>query len=199
MAVAGILLFAGFIHRTYPLKLLALAGLLVSAAVIAYSLRGQRYSRAFALDRYTRKTLLYSLAGLILGGVLALLTRRSFDLSFFPVRISGVALVAPLVGAAEELIFRGYIQGHVRPVGKIFAIVYASSVHTCYKLLVILSLSLPLQFDFFFLIFWTFIGGLIFGALRELSDSSLPPLLAHALFDVVLYGGMVASPAWVWS
>jgi membrane protease YdiL (CAAX protease family) len=78
-------------------------------------------------------------------------------------------------------------------------VVYASTVHTCYKLLVILSLSVPLQFDFFFLVAWTFVGGILFGSLRELSGSTLPPVIAHAVFDVVLYGGLATVPVWVWT
>jgi membrane protease YdiL (CAAX protease family) len=78
-------------------------------------------------------------------------------------------------------------------------VVYASAVHTSYKLLVILTLSVPLQFDFFFLVFWTFVGGLLFGALREFSQSSLPAMMAHAVFDVVVYGGLATLPVWVWT
>ena len=64
-----------------------------------------------------------------------------------------MALVAPLVGAIEELIFRGYIQGQLLAGGKFFSILFASAFHTSYKLLLILTLAVPLQFDFFFLIF----------------------------------------------
>lgn len=199
MAVLGILLFAGFIHQAFPLLLLAIAGLTLAGAAIAYSIRGQAIAEAFALNRFDQKVLLYGLLAIAVGVLLAILTRNSFDISLFPVRITTVALVAPLVGAAEELIFRGYIQGHLHPIGRSFSVVYASTVHTSYKLLVILSLSIPLQFDFFFLVLWTFVGGLIFGILRELSRSTLPPMIAHAVFDVVLYGGLATSPVWVWT
>ena len=135
---------------------------------------------------------------LILGVGLGWLTRATFDLTPFPESISRFAFIAPLIGATEELIFRGFIQGYLRPVGRIFSIVYTSTVHTCYKLLVILSLDIPLQFDFFFLVLWTFVGGLAFGVLREGSRSSLPSLTAHALFDIVLYGSYAVAPVWVW-
>lgn len=199
VAVLGILLFAAFIHQPFPKLLLALSGLAGAAAMMAYSIRGLSIPEAFAVDRIHRKVLLYFLPGLALGILLGILTRNRFDLPLFPVRITGVALVAPLVGVIEELIFRGYIQGHLHPIGKVFSVLYAATVHTSYKLLVILSLSKPLEFDFFFLVFWTFTGGLLFGTLRELSDSSLPPALAHAVFDVMLYGGFASAPFWVWT
>jgi len=199
LAVLGILLFAAFIHRAFPMLLLAILGLAGAGAVIAYSIREQAIAEAFALDRLSRKVLLYCLPAILLGVILGVLVRNSYDISLFPERITGVALVAPLVGAFEELIFRGYIQGHLHPIGRSFAVVYASTVHTTYKLLVILTLSIPLQFDFFFLVFWTFAGGILFGILRELSGSTLPPMIAHAAFDVILYGGLATIPVWVWT
>jgi membrane protease YdiL (CAAX protease family) len=199
LAVLSILIFASAIHKSFPVKLIALLGLTGTALIIAFSTRKQGALELFGLDRIRKKTLFYVLPAVGLGILLGILSRNSFDISLFPARITGVALVAPMVGAVEELIFRGYIQGHLRPIGKVFSIIYASAVHTCYKLLVILSLSIPLQFDFFYLVLWTFLGGLLFGSLKELSRSSLPPVIAHAVFDVVLYGGLATFPAWVWA
>lgn len=139
------------------------------------------------------------LPAIALGTILGILTRNRFELTLIPEGFTGVAFVAPLVGTMEELVFRGYLQGQLRPIGKVFSIICASAFHTSYKLLVILSLVIPLQFDFFFLIFWTFVGGMLFGILRELSNSTLPPVIAHAVFDVILYGGLATAPVWVWS
>ncbi len=154
---------------------------------------------AFGIGRLNRRILLYTLPAVLLGVLLGIFTRNRFELTLIPAGFAGVVFVAPLIGAFEEVVFRGYIQGQLRPVGMIFSIVSASSVHTCYKLLVILTLAIPLQFDFFFLIFWTFVGGLLFGTLRELSGSAIPPIIAHAVFDIVLYGGLATAPVWVWS
>lgn len=199
LSTTGILLFAGFIHHPFPLKLPAFAGLALSAMLIGYSSRHMTFQEAFGLGQINRRILLYTIPALILGLVLGILTRMRFELSLVPAGFKGIVLVAPMIGAVEEFIFRGYIQGHLRPIGKIFSIVTASSIHTCYKLLVILTLAVPLQFDFFFLIVWTFIGGLLFGILKELSGSTITPILAHAIFDIVLYGGMATAPVWVWS
>jgi len=199
LSFAGILLFAGFIHHPFPHILLAIVGLAGTAAMIGLSTRNIAVLEIFGIQSLSGKILLYILPAIVLGLTLGILTRNRFELTLIPAGFTGVALVAPLVGAVEELIFRGYLQGQLRPTGKIFSIICASAFHTCYKLLVILSLALPLQFDFFFLIFWTFIGGMLFGTLRELSKSTLPPVIAHAVYDVILYGGLAAAPVWVWS
>jgi membrane protease YdiL (CAAX protease family) len=199
LVLLGTLIFAAFIHQTFPLILIAVGGLAGTAAVIAFSTRDVMLREAFGIGLLNRKLLPYMLVAVGLGLLLGLFTRNRFELTLIPAGFTGIALVAPLVGTAEELVFRGYIQGHLRPVGKAFSILIASTAHTCYKLLVILSLAIPLQFDFFFLIFWTFIGGLLFGTLRELSGNTIPPVIAHAVFDIVLYGTLATAPVWVWS
>ena len=199
LTLTGILIFAGFIHKPFPLVLIAFGGLAGTAVVIGFSIRRLTLREAFGLMPLKGKVYLYMLAAAGLGVLLGVFTRNRFDLSLIPAGFTGVALLAPLVGISEELVFRGYIQGHLRPLGKVFSIFIASTTHTCYKLLVILSLGIPLQFDFFFLIFWTFTGGLLFGTLRELAGNAIPPVIAHAVFDIVLYGTMAAAPAWVWS
>ena len=198
-AFAGILLFAGFIHQSFPRVLAAIGGLVATAAVIGYSIRNVKFTKAFGIDRLDRKVLLYSFPGIALGIILGVLCRQRFELSLIPAGITGVAIVAPLIGTMEELVFRGYLQGQLRIVGKGFSVITASAFHTSYKLLVILTLSMPLQFDFFYLIIWTFVGGILNGILRELSESTIPPVLAHAIFDIVLYGGLATAPVWVWS
>jgi membrane protease YdiL (CAAX protease family) len=197
--VAGIFLFAIFIHQEWPKRLIAFGGLLLCGVTAGFSLRRTPVADAFGLSRPSRITLIYLLPAILLGTGLGILTRRSFDLTILPRTLSPLAFVAPLVGATEELIFRGYLQGYLRPIGRLFSIIYTSTIHTSYKLIVIITLSEPLHFDFFFLVFWTFIGGTLFGVLREMSRSSVPPMVAHALFDIFLYGGMAVFPVWVWS
>lgn len=199
IAFAAILIFAGFIHHRFPLRLIAFAGLAGTAAMIGLASRNKSLLKSFGLSAWNRKVLLYVLPGMALGLVLGILTRNRFELPLLPEGYTGVALVAPLIGAFEELVFRGYFQGQLRSGGKFFSIAFASAFHTCYKLLLILTLAVPLQFDFFFLIFWTYVGGMLFGTLRELSGNTIPPAIAHAVFDVILYGGLATSPAWVWT
>lgn len=197
--MAGILLFALFIHTPWPRRLISFVALAMSALIIGTSTRNDSLLHAFGLAPVSHRILIFSIPALLLGMGFAWLTRSTFDMSPLPVSASRFVIIAPIIGATEELIFRGYIQGHLRSIGRIFSVIYASTVHTCYKLLVILSLSVPLQFDLFFLVIWTFIGGVTFGILREGSRSSIPPVIAHAIFDIVLYGGYAVAPVWVWS
>ncbi len=198
LVVAGILLFAIFIHDPCPKRIISFVGLTASAVVLGISIRYESVFESFGLAPFSTRILIYIFPAFLLGTGLAWLTRKSFDLSFFPSSIGKFAIIAPIIGATEELIFRGYIQGHLRKIGRIFSIVYTSTVHTCYKLLVILSLSLSFQFDLFFLVIWTFAGGLVFGTLRDLARNTVPPIVAHAIFDIILYGGYALAPVWVW-
>jgi membrane protease YdiL (CAAX protease family) len=199
VVLAGIILFAAFIHDPWPLRGLGLAGLAGAAVWIAWSIRHRAFLPAFGLSRPDRKILLYAIPAILLGLLLGIFTRHKFDLSTWPTTIGILALLSPCIGAGEELVFRGYMQGHLLAAGRIFSLLCASMAHTGYKIIVILSLSAPMQFDLFFLALWTFLGGLAFGVLRDLSRSSVPPVMAHAIFDIMLYGGLSAAPLWVWS
>ena len=197
--VAGILLFAGFIHHTWPLKLLAVGGLTLSAVLIGYSSRNVKLVVAFGLVYRGRITLYWLIPGLLIGLGAGILTRTHFNLAPIPDTLTMLALVTPLIGAFEEVVFRGFLQGYLRPIGGLFSILYAMAAFTCYKILVVLSFSSTMEFDLFFLLIWTSVGGFLFGLLRELSRNVYPSLLAHALFDIILYGGMTLTPAWIWS
>jgi len=35
--------------------------------------------------------------------------------------------------------------------------------------------------------------------MREVSGSVIPPVIAHALFDIIVYGGASLAPVWIWS
>ena len=179
--------------------MIAIAGLAGAGIAIGYSTRRIPFLFALGINKLNGKILLYCLIAALLGIILAVLARHRFELSLVPAGLSRVALVAPLVGAFEEVVFRGYMQGLIRPIGRSFSVVFAALAHTGYKVLLILSLSGPLQFDYSFLVYWTIAGGLLFGTLRELSGSTFPPLTAHAVFDILMYGGMASAPAWVWS
>jgi membrane protease YdiL (CAAX protease family) len=199
VVTACVLIFAIFIHHPWPWRAISFASLAGSALMVSYSLRNDSILESVGLTPFSPRTLLYIVAAIPLGIAFGWLTRWSFDLTPLPRSIARFGYIAPLIGAMEELVFRGYIQGHLRPVGRFTSITIAASVHTCYKLLIILSLSIPLQFDIFFLVFWTFAGGTVFGILRAGARNSVPPMVAHAVFDIVLYGNYPAAPVWVWS
>ena len=199
LVVAGIFLFALFIHKPWPWKIIALSALLASALIIGFTPREVSLLSILGIGKPSLRIYLLMMVGLIIGTALGIYTRHHFELGLLPVTLTLVAVIAPLTGAMEELLFRGYIQGKLNSINPIFAVLYAAISHTAYKLLVIYSLGRPLEFDFLFLAQWTFLGGLAFGSLRFFAQSIFPPLIAHAIFDIILYGGLLTAPFWVWS
>jgi membrane protease YdiL (CAAX protease family) len=197
--VSGILLFAVFIHRNGALRYVAIFGLAGAAVLTGYLTRRTPILVSLGLLRPDRKTLFYMVLAILIGLSLGILTRYSFELSLLPAAFGSLALLSPSIGIMEELVFRGFLQGHLRPLGRIPSVLSASLAHTGYKLLLISSLPGPFQFHLLSLVIWTFLGGTLFGIIRERSGSSIPPATAHALFDIILYGGMSAAPPWVWS
>ena len=199
LALGGLLVFALFIHHPWPAKIFALIGLLGTAILMAFTLRQTSHLIVLGLGKPGRSVYFYGLAALILGMILGMFTRSHFKLTLLPATLTLVALIAPLTGAMEELVFRGYLQGMLIPHNRFVALIYAALAHTVYKVLVIYSLGRPLEFDFLFLAQWTLLGGLAFGGLRLFSGSIIPPLIAHAVFDILVYGGSLTVPFWVWS
>ena len=53
--------------------------------------------------------------------------------------------------------------------------------------------------DLHAIMLWTFVGGIVLGILRTVSRSTLPPAVAHATFDLIVYASFAAAPWWVWS
>jgi membrane protease YdiL (CAAX protease family) len=197
--VVGIFLFAIFIHKSGPLRYIALGGVAGAAIMIGFSTRQTSLLQAIGMSKPGRSVVLYAVPAILLGLLLAVLTRHKFGLSLLPGALGSLALLSPCIGAMEEVVFRGYMQGYLLASGRVFALLYASLAHTGYKLLVILPFAESGGFDLPFLVIWTFIGGTAFGVLRDRSGSSIPPVIAHAIFDIILYGGMSAIPVWVWS
>lgn len=199
LVVTGLLIFALFIHQPWPARAIALGGLLAAALLMGFTRSQTALLNTLGLGMPGRRILLFTVLGIFLGVALGMFTRKHFNLGLLPATLTLVALIASLTGAVEELLFRGYIQGSLNPVNRIFALVYAAFTHTAYKLLVIYSLGRPMEFDFLFLARWTLLGGLAFGALRLLSRSVYPPLFAHAVFDILVYGASLTLPFWVWN
>lgn len=199
LALGGILVFAWFIHGNPAQFAIALSGLLLTAAMISFWAKDlPSLLTCLGLRSFTWKTAGYSLAGLGLGILLALVCRVQSNLSPLPATLTGIAWVVPLVGMTEELFFRGFLQGTLSTRGNIAAVVVPALGHTLYKYLVLSSLPDPTGFDFPLLLVLTFACGVTFGLLRSLSKSIIPAAAAHGIFDVLVYGGLSVWPAWVW-
>lgn len=199
LAASGLVVFGLLVNAPYAwARWAAFAGLALILFCFLRSLREEPSPAALlGLARPLPRPAVTLLLSVMFGVGLAVLSRWRFDMTLLPRSLGWFAPIAALIGAMEELLVRGYVQGRLSHLGRSRAVVLAALVHTAYKCSLFL-LAADGGTDFAFLAFWTFTGGLAFGAMREATRSVLPPLAAHAAFDIALYGGLGSAPHWVW-
>jgi membrane protease YdiL (CAAX protease family) len=200
VAGGGMVLFALFAHSLSVPFAFSAAGLTLTAAALV---RGVVRSRSplilFGLAPVARKTVFYSALGAALGVTLGVLYRWHIGAPPLPEAFKGFALVAAVIGSAEEILYRGYVQGRVGRLGAVGAVACAALLHTAYKSALFALPGEAVTIDFAFIVAAPFVGGLVFGALRQLSGNVLAPLAAHAAFDLIVYAELTKAPWWVWS
>ena len=195
----GLLVFSFFIQYKFPVRILAFAALSVSAFVIGKNLRSLSDLKKITGENVSGKiTLLYLITGIAIGIVLAVIYRRHLGISLFPASINLFVITAALIGCVEELVFRGFLQEYTRTIIGPFSILFSTLSHTGYKCCLFLSPSVTADMNVGFLVFWTFLAGILFGTVRHLTKSLLPSLSAHALFDILVYAEFMTAPWWVW-
>jgi membrane protease YdiL (CAAX protease family) len=194
----ALIVFSFFIHSEFPIRLIAIGALLVPAWIFS---RKMNYASGLiknALLSVSFNNALYSIAGILLGLLLAVLYRWYLGIKLFPDALHLFVIVAALIGCTEEIVFRGFLQDHVKSINPSFSIIFSTISHTAYKCCLFLSPFVAVGIHIGFLAFWTFIGGILIGTLKHISKSILPPIIAHALFDIMVYAGFVNPPWWVW-
>jgi len=179
--------------------MLSFAALLLPAYFFSRNLRSLSDLRKITWESAPLKiTLLYCIAGLLAGMMLAIFYRWKLQISIFPKSIHYFVIIAALIGGLEELVFRGFIQEYVKSINGPFSIAFSTISHTGYKCCLFLSPMIVADIDIGFLALWTFIAGILFGTIKHFSKSILPPLVAHAVFDILVYAEFVRAPWWVW-
>ena len=197
---AAMVVFALFAHSPMPESLLAAAALLVAGIIGFRSLRAAATpADILGFSKITWKVGAFLAAGGVLGAALAVLFRMRSGAGAAPTGLAAFAVVAAAIGGAEEILYRGYVQGRLRALGPVAAVALAAAGHTAYKSALFVWPPEGVAIDFAFLVAATFLGGLVFGALRELSRSVWPPLAAHVAFDLMVYGDWSQAPWWVWA
>jgi membrane protease YdiL (CAAX protease family) len=199
---SGILVIAGTwvlgisVHR-FPLP--ALAGILVSAVGIVLYVNdtGELISIA-GLSSWGKKVFPYSILGLMTGLGLGLFYGGVYNTPLVPATLTISAVLAPLIGITEELLFRGYVQGLFRGYYGWAGILAGAGGHAIYKVCVIGSYPKEVGADLLYLFLFTLAAGIVFGWLRKLAGNLLPAALGHAAFDLLIYGGLASLPGWVW-
>lgn len=174
-------------------------GLLLSAVIISRNLKSLSDLKKIWGENFSgRISIRYTIAGIVFGATLAVLYRWHLDISLLPRSVHLFVIVAAIIGSAEELVFRGFLQEHVRTINGPFSVIFSTLAHTGYKCCLFLSPVIESDINIGFLALWTFGAGLLFGTIRHLSESLLPALAAHVLFDILVYSEFTDAPWWVW-
>jgi len=199
-AGAGLCLFALFVHQGMPLVLVSGAGMIAAAIAVYVSFRAAAApANLLGLSPFSRKAGAYVVFGCALGMSLAIVYRLHMGWTIMPAGLDSFAAAAALIGATEEIVYRGFMQGRLRPFGAFPAVALAALLHTGYKCCLFSMAPFAMETSFTTLAAATLIGGLAFGATREFSQSLFPALAAHVCFDILVYGELAQAPVWVWS
>ncbi len=175
-----------------------MAGLVLSGSIISRNISSFRnFLQEFGLV-FHRRTIRFLFFGLMLGLMYSILYSISMGTNIFPQSLHRFAMVAALIGTMEELIFRGFIQGHAGKINTPFGVLFAGFSHSAYKscLFIIPANMLDIHIGVLFLL--TFVAGLLAAFLKEISKSTIPAIVAHAVFDILVYGECLQAPWWVW-
>ncbi len=195
----GLMVFSFFIQFEFPLRLLSFAALFMSAFIISKNLRSFSDFKKITGESVSCKiTLLYLTTGIAMGIMLAVTYRRHLGISLFPASLHLFVFIAALIGCVEELVFRGFLQEFTKSINGPFSILFSTLSHTGYKCCLFLSPAVSADINVGFLVFWTFLAGILFGTVRHLTKSLLPSLSAHVLFDILVYSEFATAPWWVW-
>ena len=197
---SGILLFTILVQQEGSLFLFSILGLVVSAlAVVKYAKKWSDMKESFGLNKIQKENIYFIPVAILLSVFLSLYYRFTLNVDIIPKHFTSFAILAAMIGATEELIFRGYIQFRSRDLGVVVSILIATIAHTVYKCVVFVSLPAVEPVNIGFLVFWTIFIGLILGVMKEISRSIYIPIIFHALFDILVYGDGTISTWWVFA
>ena len=195
----ALMVFSFFIHYKFPLKLISLGALLFTAWIFTGNLRSfSDLKYMIGKSGSPGINIFFISAGILTGILFGVFYRWHLEVSLFPLSVHLFVLVAALIGSVEELVFRGILQDYVSKINAPFSVLFSTFSHTAYKCCLFLSPMVTSEINIGFLIFWTFFAGILLGAIRHVSRSILPSMIAHALFDIIVYAEFVNAPWWVW-
>jgi len=200
ICVIGVVIFSVFSHGKLIPFFISLSGLLIAGIIININARTLTDLRQLSgFNKISGTTVIYIIIAVVFGILIGVVYRKHQHDFVIPGRLTYFALIAVLIGATEELVFRGFIQGHTRRIGVIASIIFATLAHTVYKCSFFLAHQSNYETDILFLMKWTIFGGVIFSVIKEYSDNIVPPLVGHAVFDLLVYGDFADAPWWVWA
>lgn len=198
--LSGLFVFAGFSHKTSQFFILSLAGLTGSVIVIITEM--QSFNDLYpllGLHGTMKNKLIFLPLSILTGLIFGVIYRNYLHIGIFPDQLTNFAMAAIAIGSTEEVMFRGYLQSRLRKVNTVLSIILPTCAHTIYKLLLFIPFQSEPDIKIVFIVQWTFIGGLVFALLKELSQNTLFPVLSHASFDLLVYGDNSILAWWVWA
>lgn len=195
----GLVIFGYLVSYPFPVKLLSLAPLLMSAYIISRHIYSPMATLAvFFRDLFSRKKLIYTFIGLETGMAAAMYYRGSIGLPVLPATIESFALVGMTIGIVEECVFRGFIQGRLMKLDLGLAVAFTALAHALYKASLFLAPAAQHLENMTSFFLWSFAGYIVLGVLRYYSKSMAAVIIAHATFDLMLYAENLQAPFWVW-
>lgn len=193
------IIFAWYIHAPFPLSIIAYLSIAVAAFIISLQMLPLNILfREFYHDLFSSKMIFFNLLGLQMGIAAALYYRHSFGMFLLPGTVNSFVIVAVCIAVVEELVFRGFIQGTLQKVNTTFSVVFASLSHAAYKATLFLAPFSIQRIDATPLFFISFLLFLVLGLLKQYSKSIVHCIIAHVIFDVIVYAELTAAPWWVW-
>ncbi len=186
-AVTGtmlLVLFSYFIHDVLPLRVIAFVALGAMALLIGMDRGDDR----FLGKMKDRRSLGFGTIIAIAGALLAVYyLRDEANMPMVPKSFGWFAILAAIIGSTEELVFRGWLQSQFSRRWAWLGILFAAFAHAAYKSALFLSPEIMYDLNTLGLFRMTFLAGIFLGGLRYYTGSVWPALLAHAIFDLLVY------------
>ena len=195
----GLWTFAVLYRGTTAMQIFAAVILLATAMLLVIVLLSHNgvllHKNTWRSPSESRKVLMLSI---LLSVALAAWYRISEQMTLFPFSIHWFVLLSVLIGATEELIFRGVLQGEASRWHATGAVYLSALAFGGYKALLFILPAPENETNVFNLFIITFLAGILLGYARKNSGSIWPCLVAHGIFDLLVYMETAKPPWWVW-
>jgi membrane protease YdiL (CAAX protease family) len=189
-----ILLFSLFIQHPLPLRFISFLCIFIVAYIFSTE---QRFLTMITGGNSSRSVIaIWTVIAVCGSFLLAMESREDASLPLLPVSLSWFTIIAMAIGSMEELLFRGWMFSQFNGGWRWPAVVFTSLAHAAYKALLFTSGYLPYEVNTWDLFLVTFEAGIFLGLTRLFSRSVWPALIAHAIFDLLIYGDQ-AVPWWI--
>ena len=194
---AGMVVFSLCAHRD-ELIVPRVAGLILAGLAIVHALaRSNHPLELLGLKRPPARWIYLSAMCIAVGVGLGIFYRSRQGNPLLPSVLTYMCILSVAIGICEELVYRGFVQGCLAHKGLWIACIAAAAAHTAYKCCLFMFPAGSPRADLFWLGGCTFVVGVAFGLMRERFGGVLFPVLAHAAFDAIVYGGSQSIPWWV--